>query len=680
MTVKASEKHRTQHSKLNVEIERHNRLYYVLDAPEISDTEYDQLFDELLTLEKQYPNLTTPQSPSQRVGAKPALKFSKVTHRERMLSLQKVTNEEEFAEFDRRVREGLFGKDNAESNEVEYHIEPKLDGLAVELVYADGALTVGSTRGDGAIGETITANLKTIKSIPLTLHNQAKAELWKRLEVRGEVFMRIPDFEKLNSRLESENLPQLANPRNGAAGSLRQLDSAITASRPLSFYVYGCLSDDSAFTERYSSQSAILEYLDALGFPVNNKHLLVTGVSGVSEAFADLEQSRAKLGYEIDGMVIKVNNLAQQKQLGVISRAPRWAVAWKFPAEEAITTVVDVIFSVGRTGVVTPVAKLAPVQVGGVTVTNASLHNEDQLNELDVRIGDYVIIRRAGDVIPEVRETLFERRTETLKKIRFPKKCPSCNESISRAEGESAQKCVNPLCPAQLAGKLFHFASKPAFNIDGFGEKLAAQLVEHTLINTPADLFALTKNDLLPLELMGEKKAENLLSAISASKKNSLASALNAFGVAGIGETAALSLAESFGSIKSLQSATVENLLEIDGIGPHIAESAHAFFADSRNKTMIHQMLELGVTFAHEKRKATSALFAGKLFVITGTLSNPRDYYKALIEEHGGKTSGSVSKNTDYLLAGEKAGSKLAKAEKLGVTVLDEDAFTKLIG
>lgn len=650
----------------------------MLDKPEISDAAYDRLYDELLKLEADYPELTTPQSPSQRVGAPPAAKFSKVEHRERMLSLQKVTSEEEFAEFDRRVREGLLGKGNAEDRQVEYHIEPKLDGLAVELVYENGALTVGSTRGDGSIGEKITNNLKTIRAIPLAL--PAEAVRWRRLEVRGEVFMRIADFRKLNARLEAENSPQLANPRNGAAGSLRQLDSAITASRPLRFYVYGCLSDDKTFAKTYSSQSSILDYLGELGFPINDRHSLVSGVTGVSKAFKNLEKARISLGYEIDGMVIKVNDLSAQKKLGVISRAPRWAVAWKFPAEEAVTEVEDVLFSVGRTGAITPVAKLKAVRVGGVTVTNASLHNEDQLNELDLRIGDFVVIRRAGDVIPEVRETLTDRREGKLKKVKFPKKCPSCGEKIVRAEDESAHKCLNPACPAQLVGKLFHFASKPAFDIDGFGEKLAAQLVENQLVHTPADLFALTKDQLLPLDLMGDKRAENLLSAIERSKSRPLSAALNAFGIDGVGETAATALAGAFGSIDALQTASVEQALEIEGIGPHIAGSVHSFFADSRNRDMVKRMQALGVTFTHEQREPTSDALAGKSFVITGTLSHSRDHFKALIEEHGGKTVGSVSKNTDYLLTGEKAGSKLAKAEKLGVAVLDEDEFMKLIG
>ncbi|MCH7879399.1 MAG: NAD-dependent DNA ligase LigA [candidate division Zixibacteria bacterium] len=678
MGASSPKKVNSRHAELSEEIERHNRLYYVENSPALSDAEFDRLFDELLELEEKYPELKSAASPSQRVGAPASNKFSSARHRLRMLSLQKVSNANEFAEFDRRVREGLYGKENSENKAIEYHVEPKLDGLAVELVYRKGILDVGSTRGDGAIGENITANLKTLGSIPLALPSNT-AKRWPYLEVRGEVYMRLSDFRALNKKLAEDGSAGLANPRNGAAGSLRQLDSRISAARPLRFIAYAALSDDPNFAGEFHSQSQSLKFLAENGFPINDHSRSVAGIDGVSQSFQSLEKERGSLDYEIDGMVIKVNSFTDQQRLGVISRAPRWAVAWKFPAEEAQTTVENIEFSVGRTGVVTPVAVLAPVRVGGVTVTNASLHNEDILRTLDVRIGDVVIVRRAGDVIPEVREVIFDKRKDKARPVRYPKNCPSCKRPLSRAEGEAAQRCLNPACPEQLVGRIFHFASKGGMDIDGLGEKLARQFVERGFVTTAADLFYLNKEQLLELDLMADKRADNLLAALETSKSRPLPNALYALGIFGVGETAAAGLAEHFRSIAAIMEAGSDELLEVDGIGAGIAESLVSFFAEKENRDTVKRLRSAGVTFACKQRKAESAALAGKTFVITGSLSRPRDYFKALIETHGGKVSSSVSKNTDYLLAGEKAGSKLSKAEKLSVEIIDEEQLEKLI-
>ncbi len=667
-----------KHETLKREIERHSRAYYLDDRPLISDAEYDRLFDSLLELEKNYPKLVTADSPSQRVGAPPGEKFAKVTHRERMLSLQKVNTQAEFEDFDRRVREGLYGKDDAEGKTVEYYVEPKLDGLAVELVYENGVLKVGSTRGDGTVGEDITANLRTVQVIPLRLSEET-AQRWPTLEVRGEVYMRLDDFAKMNSKLKSDGAPPMANPRNGAAGSLRQLDSRITASRPLTFFAYSAHSPNREFVETYQTQERALQFLQQEGFPVNPKSTLCSGAKSVAEQFEKLTQERAKLDYEIDGMVAKVNSFAQQEALGVIARAPRWAVAWKFAAEEAETIVEDVIFSVGRTGVVTPVASLKPVRVSGVTVTNASLHNEDEINTLDLRIGDHVIVRRAGDVIPDVREVVFDKRDGSEKKVTFPQKCPSCGEPLKRAEGEAAYRCANRSCPAQLVGQLYHFGSKGGFEIDGFGEQLARQLVERNLVNTPADLFYLDKETILTLDLMADKRASNLLQAIERAKNTPLPSALYALGIPGVGEPAAVALAEHFGSIDGLLDAGTDELIAIDGIGPLIADAIVTYFADAQNRKMIKRLKNAGITFHCEKPQKTAGALSGKTFVITGTLSKPRGEFKKLIERHGGKVASAVSAKTDYLLAGEKAGSKLKKAEALAVTVIDETELARMI-
>jgi len=658
-----------EHEMLKNEINYHNRLYYVEDKPTISDIEYDRLFDRLLEIEKQYPQLVTPDSPSQRVGFAPSKKFESAPHRVPMLSLQKVTTKEEFVEFDRRVREGL------ETTEaIEYVTEPKLDGLAVELIYENGLFVKGLTRGDGFTGEDVTPNLKTIRNIPLKLSDRT-ANIYPLIEIRGEVIIRRSAFLKLNQQLEEKKLSPLANPRNGAAGSLRQLDSSITASRPLIFYAYGISETTLKDIEQ---QSAAIDFLKNEGFLVNDHIRKVRGIEGVENEFAALTRIRSDLDYDIDGMVIKVNRFTDQEVLGQISRAPRWAVAWKFASEQAETVIEDVEFSVGRTGIITPVAKLKPVKVSGVTISNASLHNEDEVNRLDIRIGDTVTVQRAGDVIPEIVNVIFEQRPNDTVRIKFPHHCPSCGGPLVRPEGEAAHRCLNPACPAQLERRLFHFASKGGFDIEGLGTKLARQIIKKRLIEDPADLFFLTLEQLLPLELMAEKRAQNLLDAIDRSRTVELPKIIYALGIIGVGEAAAKLLAEQFGSFDKFEHASVQELEEIEGIGPVIAYNIQDFFNNKGNRRMLQKMHQGGVAFPLYKKTATGSL-VGKTFVITGTLSKPRNYFKNLIEQHGGKVAGSVSSRTDYLLCGIEAGSKLDKARKLGISIIDEDSFSRLL-
>jgi len=664
---------RDELKSLREEIEKHNYRYYVLDRPTISDAEYDRMFDRLLEIEDKYPQLITPDSPSQRVGAPPSEKFETAPHRVQMLSLQKVTTPEEFSEFDRRVKEGI-GK--SQDDDVEYTFEPKLDGLAVELVYEDGALTVGSTRGDGTVGENITPNLKTVRSIPLGLSDKT-ARKYPRLEVRGEVIMRKSDFAKLNKHQEEMGLAPFANPRNSAAGSLRQLDSRITAARPLIFYAYGISEQE---LPGLDSHSRVMEFLKSEKFLINEYMEKVTGTGEVETRFRKLEKVRPDLDYDIDGAVIKVNEFRDQIRLGQVSRAPRWAIAWKFAAETAETKLKNVVFSVGRTGTVTPVASLEPVRVSGVTVKNASLHNEDELKDKDIRIGDTVIIRRAGDVIPEVVSVVPEKRTGDEKKVSFPDKCPSCGEPIRRAEGEAAHRCYNPSCPAQVVERIFHFAGKGGMDIEGLGSKLAEQLAENKLVSSPADIYYLKKDDLLPLDLMADKRARNLLDAIEASKDRPLPFIINALGIPGVGETAAKLLSEKFGTIDKLAAASVEDLNDIGGIGPVLAQSIAQFFDDKKNRELIQRLKKAGVKFKpYQSDRREIEGITGKTFVITGTLSRPRDHFKKLIENAGGKVTSSVSKNTDYVLAGESPGSKLDKAKKLGIKIIDEDEFNSIM-
>lgn len=658
------------YEQLKEKINYHNRLYYVDDRPEISDAEYDRLFERLMEIEKHYPELVTPDSPSQRVGAEPSKKFEPVRHRLPMLSLQKVTTIEEFAEFDRRVHEAL------EINEdITYITEPKLDGLAVELIYEKGLFVLGATRGDGVTGENITANLRTIRNIPLKL-SEPTARDYPLLEVRGEVIMRKSAFEKLNHKLLEQGFSPLANTRNGAAGSLRQLDPKITASRPLLFFAYGISHTN---LKGLPDQKTTFDLLIKEGFLTNEHIRLLKGIDKTEKEFTRLTEIRAELDYEIDGMVVKVNNFAWQEILGQISRAPRWAVAWKFKAETAESVIQNVEFSVGRTGVITPIAKLKPTRVSGVTVSNASLHNEDELKRLDVHLGDTVIIRRAGEVIPEVLEVVIARRPAHSHRVKYPLKCPSCGEKIIRLEGEAAHRCLNPACPAQIEGRLIHFASKSGFDIEGLGDKLARQLINERLVSEPADLFYLIKEQLLPLELMADKKAQNLIEAINRSRKAPLPRIINALGIIGVGETAARALAEYFGSFEKLMTADRETLEHLPGIGNIIANNIVCFFAADSNRRMIEKMKLGGVVFPDYVSVKTEGRLAGKNFVITGTLSQPRNYFKKLIEDNGGKVSASVSGNTHFVLMGDDPGSKLDKAKKLGITIIDENELRKMI-
>ncbi len=660
--VEPDKKIREELNRLRAEINRHNQLYYDQDNPEISDADYDRLFDRLLEIEREFPQLIAPDSPSQRVGAAVSGRFEPAVHRVPMLSLQKVTSEEEFAEFDRRVRELLETEDD-----VEYVTEPKLDGLAVELVYINGNFMKGSTRGDGTTGENITANLKTIETIPLRLSKPTAAR-YPLLEVRGEVFMHRSTLDTLNCTLQEQGVPPLANPRNAAAGSLRQLDSKVTEERKLIFHAYGISATDLI---GLGSQNDVIKLLTREKFEINESICPAKGVAQVATVFGRLDENRESLDYDIDGMVIKVNRFDQQEALGQISRAPRWAVAWKFAAEQVETVIEDVIFSVGRTGAVTPVAKLKPVRVAGAIVSNATLHNQDELERLDIHLGDHVLIQRAGDVIPDVVEVILDKRQPNALRPRFPKNCPSCDSSLVRPENEAAHRCLNVACPAQLEGCLFHFASKGGFDIEGLGDKLARQLIGEKLVTDPGDIFSLTNEQLLPLELMAEKRVANLLGAIERSKKIELPKLIYALGILGVGEAAARLLADEFGTFGSLQSADIERLEQLQGIGPVIARNIVAFFDNSGNSKMISKMREAGVVFP--KHQATQqGQLSGKSFVITGTLSRPRNYFKNLIEAAGGKVSSSISAHTNYLLCGENPGSKRDKAHKLGVEIITE--------
>ncbi len=656
--------------QLREQVHYHNRKYHVDDSPEISDAEFDRLFDRLVEIEKKYPELVTADSPSLRVGAPVSKKFESAPHRIPMLSLQKVTAPEEFEAFDKRVRDGL-----ELSGDIEYFTEPKMDGLAVELVFRKGVFEMGLTRGDGTVGENITPNLRTIRSIPLKLSDKTAGQ-YPLLEVRGEVIMHRSNFEKLNDTLKANNQEPLANPRNGAAGSLRQLDSSITASRPLIFYAYGI--SDTKFRD-LDTQQKVMELLTKEGFVVNEMGRLSKGVKTVEKDFETLVRKRPSLDFDIDGMVVKVNNFEYQEILGQISRAPRWAVAWKFAAEEAETIVEKIEFSVGRTGVITPIANLKSVQVSGVTVSNASLHNADEVSTLDVRVGDTVVVRRAGEVIPEVVDVVYEKRPTGAKPVKFPTKCPSCGQPVVRPEGEAAHRCLNFSCPAQVEGRLIHFASKAGLDIEGLGEKLSRQLIQAGLVQDPADLFFLKKEQLLKLEGFADKKAENLVHGIDKARTAELPKFIAALGIIGVGETASRLLAMEFGEFDKLKNATHDELLNIPGIGPVIAANLVSFFTDKTRRQMIENMKKGGVKFVPYKKSVASAKLKGKSFVITGTLSKPRPHFKKLIEDNGGKVTGTVSAKTDYLLCGSEPGSKLEEAKKLGAKVIDEDGLSNLL-
>jgi len=648
----------------------HNYRYYVLDSPEISDAEYDKLFRELEQLEREYPELVTPDSPTQRVGAVPRADFGEIRHAVPMLSLDNAFSEEEVRAFDRRVREGL----NLE--QVVYAAEPKLDGLAVSLLYEDGVLVSGATRGDGYTGEDISQNVRTLPSVPLRLLGNG----WpRRLEVRGEVYMTKQGFHDLNRRQESKGEKRFVNPRNAAAGSLRQLDPRVTASRPLAIYCYGVGEvQGGSLPDRHS---AVLAQLQRWGLRVPAERAVVQGVEACLEFFAAMAARRASLPFEIDGVVYKVDSLLQQAALGFVARAPRWAVAHKFPAEEAITRVLDISVHVGRTGTLTPVARLEPVFVGGVTVSNVTLHNEDEVRRKDVRIGDTVVVRRAGDVIPEVVSVVHEQRPPHASIFHMPTHCPICRSEVVRMEGEAAARCTGGLyCPAQRKEAIRHFASRRAMDIEGLGEKLVDQLVEKGLVGDVADLYHLTLEQLAGLERMGAKSAQKLLAALNKSKNTTLSRFLYALGIREVGEATAQGLAHHFGDLEPVAAAGEPELQTVPDIGPVVARQIGAFFHEHHNREVIRKLKAAGVRWPRLERRGAAQPLAGKTFVLTGTLTAmTRDQAKERLQALGAKVSGTVSGKTDFLVVGDEPGSKLDRANALGVAVLDEPAFQALM-
>ena len=655
--------------KLREEIRRYDYYYYVLNQPLISDAEYDKLFRELLELERQYPELVTPDSPTQRVGAPPAEEFAPVEHAIPMLSLANCFNDEELEEWDDRVRRMLGGEP------VEYVCEPKLDGLSVELVYVDGVFTVGSTRGDGRVGEDVTRNLRTIKQVPLRLF-PLNGKVPRLLEARGEVYMEKEAFRRLNEERERAGEPLFANPRNAAAGSLRQLDPNVTASRPLKIFFYAMGRAEGI---EIRSQVELLTTFPKLGLPVNPLWKLCKTLDEVKAFYRELLAMRHELPYEADGMVVKVNDFAQREILGEVSRAPRWAIAYKFPAEEATTRVLDIVVQVGRTGALTPVAILEPVEVSGATVSRATLHNEDEIRRKDIRIGDWVIVRRAGEVIPEVVKSIPERRTGAEKEFKMPEHCPACGGPVVRPPGEVAYRCENLSCPARIKESIRHFASRRAMDIEGLGEKLVDQLVETGLVRKLSDIYRLKKEDLVNLERMGEKSAQNLLEQIERSKNAGLARLIFALGIRYVGEHLAEVLAEHFPSLEALSNATYEELIQIPEIGPRIAQSIVDFFRNAENRKLIQELKELGVKTEAEKPK--EGPLSGKTFVFTGTLSAfTREEARRLVESLGGRVASSVSRKVDYVVVGADPGEKLRKAQELGITILTEEEFRKLVG
>ena len=661
-------------AQLRAEIEQHNYRYYVLDDPSIPDVEFDQLFRELQTLETQHPEMLTADSPTQRIGVTPIKSFAEVQHRTPMLSLNNAFSEDEVRAFDTRIREALGVA------EVEYAVEPKFDGLAITLSYRDGMFVRGATRGDGSTGEDVTENLRTVRTIPLKLRKPIKD-----VEVRGEVLMFKRDFVKLNDAQRAKGEKEFANPRNAAAGALRQLDSRITASRRLSFFSYGIgFCDGVKLPDQHDQQMALLQQW---GVPVAQQHSVVRGLEGLLAYYRELGAARARLPYDIDGVVYKVNSIAQQQQLGFVSRAPRWAIAHKFPAEEATTTLLDIEVQVGRTGALTPVARLAPVFVGGATVTNATLHNEDEIRRKDVRIGDTVVVRRAGDVIPEVARVVIERRPRDAREFAMPAVCPVCGSHVVRLEDESVSRCTGGLfCPAQRKQALRHFASRRAMNIDGLGEKLVEQLVDAHIVSNPAALYKLGLLAVINLERMGEKSAVNLLAAIEHSKHTTLARFIFALGIRNVGETTAKDLARHFGSLDNLLAADIESLQQVHDVGPVVAQSIADFLAEAHNREVIEQLRACGVHWPEQQPRelqaqaVTGLPLSGQTFVLTGTLAAlSREAAKEKLEALGAKVSGNVSKKTSYVVAGTEAGSKLSNALKLGVAVLDEQQFLALL-
>ena len=662
---------------LREELHRHNCRYYVLDDPEISDAEYDRLMQELVALEADYPELRRPDSPTQRIGAPPLETFETVERSVPMLSLDNAFSRNDVMKFHKRVHKEVmkfFGTDE----KILYTAEPKMDGVAVELVYENGALTVASTRGDGYRGEVITANIRTIRSIPLILETIVEVASPSYLEVRGEVFMEIEKFKRLNAKRLQEGQPAFANPRNAAAGSLRQLDSRITAKRPLDIFVYGIGRMTGV---SFESHGETLKQLQAWGLKINPHIRSQVSIEEVLTFHKKLEEMRHDLSYEIDGMVVKVDRTAFQQRLGSKARSPRWAVAWKFAATQETTILEDIEVQVGRTGTLTPVAHLKPISVGGVTVTRATLHNEDEIKRKDIRIGDTVLVQRAGDVIPDVVMVVASKRTGRERPFEMPRVCPVCREPVVRLEDESAIRCVNASCPAQVKAAIVHFASKGALDIDGLGEKLVAQLVDKGFIRSYADIFSLNKECLMGLERMGEKSADNLIRAIEKSKTIPLNRFIYALGIRHVGEAIASLLASHFGGIHAFLTSDETALSTIEGVGPVIAESIRAFLDNERNREAIQRMIEGGLNLITlGDVGGRKGIFEGKTFVITGNLERmTRGEAKAIIEREGGKVGSAVTRGTDFLVAGNAPGSKLMRAREMGIRIIGEAEFYQML-
>ena len=659
---------------LRDKIRHHEYRYYVLDDPEVSDAEFDRLMNELKALEKEHPELITPDSPTQRVGGKPREGFVKVKHSSPMLSLDNAYSEEELRDWERRVHE-LSGR-----TDVEYMCELKLDGMSLALRYSGGHLERGITRGDGNEGEDVTANVRTVRSIPLSIPKEKlkKAGIPEDFETRGEMLMPVAAFRKLNEEREKQGLATFANPRNFTAGTVRQLEPSITAQRRLDYFPYFLLRDGRIYFDRHSKT---MDALEAAGFKVNPHRKLAKNLSEVWKFIQGWEEKRDSLPYEIDGIVIKVDRTALQQELGFTGKAPRWAIAYKYAARGAVTLIEDIVPQVGRTGKLTPVAWLKPVPIGGTTVSRATLHNMDFIDELGVKIGDWVEVERGGDVIPKVVKVVEDKdHPRGSKHFHMPEHCPVCGGNVVRTEGEVDHRCVNANCPAKLQGTILHFASRHVMDIDGLGEALVSQLAERGLVKNVADLYRLTKDDLLSLERMGDKSADNVLGEIEESKKLPLERVIYGLGIRFVGERTAQFLAEHFGSLDAIMKASVEELQEVNEVGPRIAESIAEFFSDEHNRKLVEDLRKAGLTLKGQKKEKGTKL-AGKTFVLTGTLANySRDEAKKLIEDAGGRVSGSVSKKTDYVVAGSDAGSKLDKAKELGVAVIGEEEMQRLLG
>jgi DNA ligase (NAD+) len=668
MKIMVTEALKKRVEKLREELEYHNFRYYILDQPEISDAQYDRLLRELEKLEEEYPELRSPNSPTQRVGAPPLDEFEIVRHTLPMLSLSNAFDQDETRDFDKRVKKFL-----GTPEDIAYVVEPKLDGLAVELVYEKGQFTVGSTRGDGINGENITQNLRTVKTIPLQLVRK-EIPVPERLEVRGEVIMQIEKFKELNRRREKMGEPPFANPRNAAAGSVRQLDPKITAGRPLEIYCYGT---GEVRGRAFKSHREILQTLPKWGLRTNPHVQRCQNIEEVFDYYHDMKEKRETLPYEIDGIVIKVDRTDLQARLGEISRSPRWALAFKFEPKQETTRILDIIAQVGRTGALTPVAVMEPVRVGGVEVSRATLHNQDEIDRLDVRIGDTVVIQRAGDVIPEVVQVVTSKRHGTEKKFRIPLKCPVCGSEVVKEE--VIHRCIGLDCPAQLKGRIKHFASKRAMDIDGLGVKLIDQLVDKGLVKDVADLYYIKKDELIALERMAEKSARNIIDAIENSKTKPLGKFLYALGILHVGETTAEDLARHFPRLDDFFRLSKEDLMEVEGIGPEVSASVVQFFKDKKNRESIERLKKAGIKLIEPMAKEKGTL-AGKTFVFTGTLKEfGRDEARNLVESLGGITASSVSKKVDFVVAGEDPGSKFDKAKELGIKILTEEEFKKLV-